>query len=323
MASVVNHTDYYRRALGALNLSNRDLACLLTAARHDGQATSQATVSRWMTGATSMDPGVLLYLTSRLQGIAHVAVRRPVRTQVIGVGGGKGGTGGSTLAVALAMTAHDCGYRTVHVSSHPAACNNSLFLTVLPRGIRRSGLPGDAAGFRDANADFVFVDMHRDMVREHAAGKGAGGGPMLNAIDLFVTPFDISSAVEVWAIADMCRALDELGRGNRMLVHMSESIRLFDFDCFLENMAHWKHMLYEEALPKFSDGPFAEPATMSLARLPHAGFRTQDIRYRYWRLFADILGRVGLDAEEKVAAGRMDFFSLVDLVSPVPATAKP
>lgn len=46
MANIANHTDYYQRVLGALSFSNCDLGGLPTAARHDDQATSQATASR-------------------------------------------------------------------------------------------------------------------------------------------------------------------------------------------------------------------------------------------------------------------------------------
>jgi hypothetical protein len=311
----MDFSDYYKRALKALGMTNRDFAQLLTSVRHDGQSTSQATVSRWMTGATPIDAGVLLYFTDRLRQLAGKSVRRPAKPTVIGVGGGKGGTGGSILAVGLALTSHDCGYRTMHMSSHDRWCNNQLALSVLPATIERAG-PEMAADGCLSEYDFVFVDVYRDLVRDCASEGAAEARNVLEAIDIFVTPLDAASATDVRAIADMYSSLDVMKCDERMLVHFSSTLNLFGFETFFERMDQWSHMLHENAIPRLSDGPFAQPATISFQEPPNAGFLTQDIRQRYWQLFSKILARAGVDAEENVDVEALDFFGLVDLLVP-------
>ena len=206
----------------------------------------------------------------------------------------------------------------MHVSSHDIWCNNGLLLSVLPHGITHSGPAVDIGSLSLSSYDFVFVDVYRDLVREQAE-VGGEASSIFGAIDLFVTPLDADSALDVWGVAKMYELLDDMGRDNRMLVHMSSHLNIFGFETFLKEMDPWKHMLYENAIPRLIDGPFAEPRTLTFGERQHAGFMTEDIRHRYWELFAAILNRFGLDAEEKIETDKLDFFELIDLVSP-PAT---
>lgn len=52
--------------LELLNMTSKDLAAMLTAERDNGGKTSEATVSRWVTGKNVTPAGVKLYLKARL-----------------------------------------------------------------------------------------------------------------------------------------------------------------------------------------------------------------------------------------------------------------
>ena len=204
----------------------------------------------------------------------------------------------------------------MHMNSHNTACNNAPLLRILPSRISHSEAAMDTAGLGGGNYDFVFVDMYRNIFRDQEAGVSSKEAFLFNAIDLFVTPLDATSGAEVQSIAESYAVLDAMGHDNRLLVHMSSFLPIFGFDCFLKDMKPWKHMLYDETIPKLCSGPFAEPVTFTFAQQPNAGFSSDDIRSRFWRLFAAILERIGLDAEEKLDVDKMDFFALVNLIAP-------
>jgi len=149
-----------RRTLKVLGYTNQSLADELSEARSDGQRTSPATVSRWVSGAQPMEAALLLYLRERLmsEAIRH-AKPRLTRAHIIGVGGAKGGCGSSTIAMGLALAAHELGYRSALKISDPqcnALFDNGNSADLFKVGLRTFGVTEVVVA---EQFDLVFLDL--------------------------------------------------------------------------------------------------------------------------------------------------------------------
>jgi hypothetical protein len=153
---------HLRHALKILEYTNKSLADEITSFRTDNQRTSEATVSRWISGATAPDPCLLMFLRERLAQhlIKHYKPRLPKPVH-IAVGGGKGGSGSSTVALSLAVAARDIGYRVALIILEEN-CNAHYVLEQEVSDFYVA-LLGDSE-HKAEDYDFIFVDLPSRMV---------------------------------------------------------------------------------------------------------------------------------------------------------------
>jgi hypothetical protein len=187
-----------RQALKALNMTSAALAQELTRMRDDGRETGQATISRWLTGASPVEPAVLCWLRELLRGRVREHGRNPLfwgtrESLRIGVGNFKGGVGVSTIAAALAIIARrELRQPTRHMRIKPA--NDEFGLVLQSAGVESRSI--DVAGLWVAQPelkDIVIVDIPRDVPDNFFAAVQSGA----IQFDLFVVPADFGSGADI------------------------------------------------------------------------------------------------------------------------------
>lgn len=208
-----------------LGYTNVSLADILSSERMDGQKTSPATISRWVSGAQPIEPALRMYMKERLMRKLREEFKpRLAKAQVIAVGGSKGGSGSSAIAHALAVSAAELGYRTA-LYTYSEHCNN----TYVRSGKTRQFLiaePGAAIEAQDM--DFVFVDVpSRFFIGGTPAVKVAA---LLDMCSLLLVPADLSCWMSVDVAKKVCEVLDE--QPNRLPWYLLQSSRRFDFSVF-------------------------------------------------------------------------------------------
>lgn len=300
---------YLRRAMKLLGFTNKSLAAELTGIRMDGQKTAEATVSRWISGASPADPGTLLYLRERLVALAMGEAKpRLDRCRVIAVGGGKGGCGGSTMAAALTIAARDFGYRTCHATVSDA-CNNEYF-THHPAYDFDMVSPSDVAAADWRNYDFAFLDVPSKL---YAYGGGLQK-QIMAAVDLIVLPIDLCGLGVHSAVA-ACRALDDVPDcPPRMLVQCASLSSIEHIIEHIEQIQPWREALYHA--PVYVE----DPIEFKLGIRGTWEFTSAAAATAFVGLFEEGIGdRLDLGVPEtQYSADRvrdMDLFELIDLVS--------
>jgi hypothetical protein len=308
---------YYRRGMQLLNMTNRELANRLSSVRVDGQKTSETTVSRWMTGATPMDPGVLLYLTAELRALDLAPIQRPQTGQIIGVGAGKGGNGASTVATGLFFAAKEIGYKVLFASSDPTHCNNGWHLTKFGRYddhcvIKPECFGQDMPELR-RKYDLIIMDLyaHFFLVEE---GKNMA---LSREFDLLVTPVDIGGGrMQTMPVAETYEALDKAGQFNRMIVNASKSL---DFSLkllqpALQDIDPWKELIHDHIMPFHYGEQFENVLPLGTIG---GRFANDDLATRYTELFNAVLDKLGLDTKDHSDLKTLNFFELVDIFAPL------
>lgn len=180
-------TTALRQAMKILGYTNQSLADELSDQRSDGQRTSPATVSRWVSGAQAVEPALSLYFRERLAGKLFEDFKpRLPSPKIVGIGGAKGGCGSSTIAQALAVVASNLKYR-VAMCTYSPACNNGYFRDFPSCGF---AMPEPGQEIDTADFDFVFVDLQSRIFSTPDVGPKEMS-KMLSGYDLLVVPVDI------------------------------------------------------------------------------------------------------------------------------------
>lgn len=107
----------FKRSIDALEISVDEIANRLTDIRTDGISTDHETILSW-TKDHGVDPGVMLYLREKLVSLARRTPARIEGCKIVAIGGGKGGSGTTTIASMLACLAYRLGY-AVRLACHP------------------------------------------------------------------------------------------------------------------------------------------------------------------------------------------------------------
>lgn len=195
-----------RRAMKLLGYTNQSLADELSQARTDGLRTSPATVSRWVSGAQAMEPALALYFKERLAGLLFESYKpRFSAAKFIGIGGAKGGSGSSTIAMALAVAASDLGYR-VALYTYNESCNNGYFRN---HDVHHVAMPEPESEIELENFDFVFADLPSRMFSVPTLPPDLVS-KFLCQLDLLIVPADIGYSPEANSATVGFRFLESL-----------------------------------------------------------------------------------------------------------------
>lgn len=311
-----SHT-YFKRCLQALKLTNKDLANLLSSEREDGQKTSEATISRWATGVSPIDPGVRLYLKTRLFELAEKSPPRPAHTQLIGVGGCKGGSGASSLSAAAAVTLKELGYRVLHVTTMER-CNNKHLIDEMSNYVDCITVNTEdfkkIVGNYSSGYDFVLIDMYNRLILD--TDDEPENLSLLNSINLLVSPIDISSTASMWALKQAYSLLDSTQCGNRLIVNFNQNLdcHIGLHDAFLKEMKPWAEFLYPHTLPMVYGPLFANKLDNPRTGTQKLSLQSIDLEYRYQGLAIAMLELIGVELDSKPVRD-LDFHELVDRVT--------
>lgn len=206
-----------KRALNALDMSGTELAELLSKTRTDGMQTTKATVSRWVNGAP-VEPGVLLYLRERLEKIAKKKPPSVGDCKIIGIGGGKGGSGASTIAMMMAVLAKNLGYAVrlgcdERQSVELETTSKSMKCPINYEIINLANLKQVKADAQHSS-DFLFIDIgNKSLINEPSANRID-----LESIDLIVTPCNPFSLIDMDPAWMVCETLSKYSYEQHLLL---------------------------------------------------------------------------------------------------------
>jgi hypothetical protein len=317
MNEKLNFPNYLKRALRALNLTNKQLSNLLSEARWDGQKTSETTISRWLTGISNPDPALILYLKTQLIQLANVSPLRPLVGKAISFGGAKGGVGSSVLSIGVTLALNQMGYKVQHVSNGEN-CFNKHLINQISKFIDCVVIKTDLKEYLHSarfKFDFIVVDQHNRFISQ--SDDSPDIQQLLKSIDLLVLPLNICSPLEIWALKDANLILDKIQANNRLLIHFSKNIINVDRDLlklFLNEMDKWLDSFSENGMPMVDGEVFVTGKVENFKYIPTT-FQSLDLENRYLKLTSEILEKTGIDIDSR-SPKDLNFFELVDRVSP-------
>jgi hypothetical protein len=200
----MNNSILLRRSLKLLGLSGATFASMLTELRDDGKTTTPATVSRWLTGSSPVEPAVMGWLRELLRN-AMLASNTPIirwpakRSITFAVGNLKGGVQVSTIAVCLAIISkRKFGLRTTHIFASTDGRRDYSNKVLGDLSIKSLSLSySQTLEYRPAIDEVVIIDVHRGAAYE--ALEEENTKPFLASFepDLFLVPADFDSLGEV------------------------------------------------------------------------------------------------------------------------------
>lgn len=200
----MNNSVLLRRALKLLGLPGATFASMLTELRDDGKTTTPATVSRWLTGGSPVEPAVMGWLRELLRK-KLLASKTPIitwpakRSIVFAVGNMKGGAQVSTIAVCLAIISkRKFGLNTTHIFASNNGKRDYSNKVLDDLGIKSLHLTfAQTLEYQPAVDEIVVIDVHRGAAYESLKTKNAQ--PFLASFepDLFLVPADFDLLWEV------------------------------------------------------------------------------------------------------------------------------
>lgn len=317
---MVKEDQYLKRCLQALKLTSKELANLLSSERVDGQKTSEATVSRWVTGATPCDPGVRLYLKTRLVELAKKMQPRSTSGKIIGLESGSEWIGVSYLAGGIAVTLKNIGYKVAYVATDVKSFNSRFLSNTISKFIDCSAInPGESEKIVEdlkSNYDFILTDLYAGLITN--AMNNLAFERFIGSIDLIVTATDIVSMSDIADIERVYPVLDHLQVNNRLIVYLSDEL-LFDISAteeFFQYIRPWHNYLYPRAIPVVAGEMFVQQTNPHDLNSPRIGLQSPDLEHRYLHLSAAVLESLGVKCETKPIE-ELNFYELVDRVAPV------
>lgn len=277
--------------------------------RDDGKETGQATVSRWLTGNSPVEPAVLCWLRELLRAQFRQHARSPLswgskKSLLIGVGNFKGGVGTSTIAAALAIIAgRELRQPTQHVrvQSHDDEIAGTL---------RTVGISSECVGVGELGArvpkpgEIMIVDIPRNVSDDFFTAMAA----QRPSFDLVVVPADFGSGAEISGTDKFLKRLPDVSKvvflhypRHRVDLRYVPLASKRGFDVFSEQFV-----------------PFALPRSLDNEIFP-AGlvgeWQNEDQFFLFWDLFENLVSRLGMEIREMGAAIRaIDEMSLEGLL---------
>ena len=286
-----------REVLVALNINGAELARELTKLRRDGKVTTAAAVSRWLNGHVQPPLGIWPWLRSRLIQLARSRPPHLGGLRVITVGGGKGGSGTSSICAFLAATAKARGYRFLLGASEASIDGLNYWAKDLlgkfkkPRLVDLSALNSVRAEL-EGKVDLLIIDAgNKSMLSEADLDR-----INLGSIDLIVTPCNPTSSLDFHPAEMVARSLTAAGVERFMLVPMIDRMSL--------SLLMQEPLLpagLEELSKYMSDAVIFKrwgvQTPKSRLEPTSSAFQDQDLEREYEELLDQVLMRVGVSQE--------------------------
>lgn len=286
-----------REVLATLGTNGAELARELTKLRRDGKVTTAAAVSRWLNGHVHPPLGIWPWLRSRLIQLARSRPPHLGGLRVITVGGGKGGSGTSSICAFLAAAAKERGYRCLLGASEASIDGLNYWTKDLlgpfkrPRLLDLSELKLVKAELEGA-VDLLIIDAgNKSMLSEADLNR-----INLGLIDLVVTPCNPAFPLDFHPAEMVARSLTAVGFERFMLVPMMDRLSL----SLLMQNARLPTSL--EKLGKYmSDAVifkrYGVQAPKSRLEPTPSVFQDQDLEREYEDLLDQVLMRIGVSQE--------------------------
>jgi hypothetical protein len=287
-----------KRAMGALGISGSTLARELSQVRDDGKETGQATVSRWLTGASPVEPAVLCWLRELLRAQAKQRTKSTIcwnakKSLLIGVGNSKGGVGTTSIAAALAVIAkRELHQPTRHIQVHSG--DGGLIHELQAMCIDSRVVPiQDLSDCVPATGEIVIVDIPNHTTFD-----------LLNTPDFSKLPFDV-----VLVPADFGSAVDLWGTRNFLeQIETDALITLLHYPNFRVDL-DFARTANGEGFDVLSEQfvPFAIPRSSNCNFLPVGqlgGWQDEHQCHLFFDLFENLLERVGMAIRDAAASNQ-------------------
>lgn len=289
-----------KRALDALGMSGTELADLLSKTRTDGMQTTKATVSRWVNGAP-VEPGVLLYLRERLERMAKSKPPSFAGCKVIGFGGGKGGSGTSTIAMMMAVLANNLGYDV------RLGCDERRIIVLEPTSksmkcpikyqiVNLANLKQVKADAQHSS-DFFFIDIGNKSLIDETRANSID----LESIDLIVTPCNPFSLIDMDPAWMVCETLSKYGYEKHLLLPAVNRLDVVMGACNpvvdqAKNFAKFEEKLCQAMI--FLRCGFHSDLTLGHASRNGALLPDRDLTDQYLSLHFEIMKAIGMTATD-------------------------
>lgn len=299
-----------RQALKILGYTNKSLAEEITSFRQDGQRTAEATVSRWVSGASAPDPCLLMYLRERLAQhfIEHHKPRLPQPVN-IAVGGGKGGSGASTIALSLAVAAKDLGYR-VALIPYNRHCHAQYYLAQKVTDFYIA--PVGALDYESGKFDFVFIDLPSAMLIK---ANLEALSQALDWIDFLLLPVDLCSYFDRCAAIQAFETLDALPSAPAwMSLQCGKHLDLKNFVKEFEQIENWMRLLCARPIVNLEF-----PVKFVHEHIATWAFAHNDAADCFYRILEEVANRLSIslpDAESLHHDYHLSFDELVEQLMP-------
>lgn len=186
-------------------MSGQDLVQMLSVRRVDGKEVVSATVSRWLSGTSPVDPAVLGWMEELVKAKAKSSIRPSVKmpeggSLCICVASPKGGSGDTTLAQALAIIAKaDFGLSVLHLKIGRGAEDDLVQERLKSLCIDSRILSVDEADyFSPEPGQVVIADVGREEI-DRVRGGGSNAGTIFSSEtpDVILIPISFESSMAV------------------------------------------------------------------------------------------------------------------------------
>lgn len=291
-----------RRAMRALGFTNQSLADALSEVRTDGQRTSPATVSRWVSGAAPTEPALFLYLQERVKRkLLDQPVARLPKCTSIAIGGNKGGSGGSAVTALFALAAANIGYRVAYVAGH----DTNPFFTEGTCPIKVSWF-SDFEPINKSRFDFIFTDVRsRTFLLDEYASEAAR---VLDTHDFILVPCQLDRYEEVRLMVKAINFLENAEDSPPWaLLPFSNNFDVPNLLEFAQQYAEWHPQIVRTAL--IHGGPF-----FTHGHFGHKEFADDSIKQLSFDVLRDAVGRIGIMLHEGNASRSLDQLTLGELL---------
>jgi hypothetical protein len=290
----------FKRSLNALGMSGKDFAELHTQSRTDGMKTTNATVSRWVNGG-HVEAGVQMFLREKLFQLARSTPPKVGDCKIVAFGGGKGGSGTTSIAIVLAATVRSMGYTVQLGCSHETVESNQFICKLHNSPTQFEGL--DLSNLRQhkserkENYDFIFLDIgNKTLVSEQTAEQID-----LESIDLVVTPcnpFHPKDMHPAWKVA---KTLTDLHYEHFLLLPFVNRI---DIAVGADSRANKDAHLVEQYAHRFCNtsifcrSGFEKDVDLRSRRQSWGEILDRDMWDQYWSLYYEIMHSLGAEADD-------------------------